>query len=290
MYTNFQSRKHSACRGENISYACRGVSNLFVLTEHEVIMLTLDKARRVLKERGVSAMMDRGKSELLGAAEAYWGLKSKPTFESPDSLLDFAKTSFHGFLRPIQVRSEIRSLVGLVREIKPRSVLEIGTAKGGTLFLWTRLASDDAHLISIDLPGGGFGNGYVKWRSPIYRSFAIHDQRIDLVRGNSHSESILERTKNLLGDRSVDFLYIDAGHTYDDVKQDFEMYSGLVAQGGLIAFHDIAVHAPATGCEVHRFWSEIKPQHDSGEFIQESSQGWAGIGYLRWNGPDISQV
>jgi predicted O-methyltransferase YrrM len=150
------------------------------------------------------------------------------------------------------------------------------------LFLWTRVAAEDAHLISIDLPGGGFGDGYVAWRSPVYRSFAMGKQRIELLRGDSHSESTLEKTRMLLGENQVDLLFIDAGHTYDDVKQDFEMYSSLVAPGGLIAFHDVAVHPSSTGCEVHRFWSEIKSQHESGEFIQNTSQGWAGIGYLRW--------
>jgi predicted O-methyltransferase YrrM len=94
---------------------------------------------------------------------------------------------------------------------------------------------------------------------------------------------MLEETRKLLGGKQVDFLFIYAGHTYDDVKQDFEMYSGLVAPGGLIAFHDVAVHPPSKGCEVHRFWSEIKSHYESGEFIQNTSQGWAGIGYLRWN-------
>ena len=41
----------------------------------------------------------------------------------------------------------------------------------------------------LDLPGGGFGDGYVAWRSPVYRSFAMGKQRIELLRGDSHSES-----------------------------------------------------------------------------------------------------
>ena len=128
-----------------------------------------------------------------------------------------------------------------------------------------------------------FGDGYGVWRSPIYRSFALGRQRIDLLRGDSHSEEVIAKTTELLGGRQVDFLFIDAGHTYQDVKQDFEFYSRFVAPGGLIAFHDIALHPPSTGCEVSRFWSEIKPQYESGELIQDQSQGWAGIGYLRWN-------
>lgn len=35
-----------------------------------------------------------------------------------------------------------------------------------------------------------------------------------------------------------DFLFIDAGHRYTDVEQDYEHYSKLVRSGGIIAFHD----------------------------------------------------
>ena len=174
-----------------------------------------------------------------------------------------------------------------MRELKPRTVLEIGTARGGTLFCWTRVIPEDAYLISIDLPAaaGNFsGDGYGVWRSPIYRSFGARSTtHRSSPRHDSHSEEVIEKTTELLGGRQVDFLFIDAGHTYQDVKQDFEFYSRFVAPGGLIAFHDIALHPPSTGCEVSRFWSEIKPQYESGELIQDQSQGWAGIGYLRWN-------
>jgi predicted O-methyltransferase YrrM len=42
-----------------------------------------------------------------------------------------------------------------------------------------------------------------------------------------------------LKDNKVDFLFIDADHSYEGVKKDFEMYSPLVRKGGIIAFHDI---------------------------------------------------
>lgn len=39
-------------------------------------------------------------------------------------------------------------------------------------------------------------------------------------------------------DIKVDFLHIDAGHSYEDVKQDFELYSKLLSPNGMIAIHD----------------------------------------------------
>ncbi len=39
-------------------------------------------------------------------------------------------------------------------------------------------------------------------------------------------------------DIKVDFLHIDAGHSYEDVKNDFELYSKLLTPNGMISIHD----------------------------------------------------
>ena len=84
----------------------------------------------------------------------------------------------------------------------------------------------------------------------------------------------------LLAGKKVDLLFIDGDHSYEGVKKDFEMYSPLVADGGVIAFHDIAVHTKFAHCEVDRFWNEIKPVFRHREIIDDPKQGWAGIGIL----------
>ena len=70
-----------------------------------------------------------------------------------------------------QNRAEITPLAGLVRRLHPTRVLEIGTAAGGTLFLWTRLASSDATLISVDLPQVGLSDSTEATRLDLCRSF-----------------------------------------------------------------------------------------------------------------------
>lgn len=71
----------------------------------------------------------------------------------------------HFLRRPFTIKSEqiymeILSLAKMIHKLKPKTVVEIGTARGGTLFLWCRLAPNDATIISVDLPGGPFGGGY----------------------------------------------------------------------------------------------------------------------------------
>ena len=183
-------------------------------------------------------------------------------------------------IKPGQVPSEIEGLLTELATKKPRIVLEIGTYRGGTLFLLSRVASDDARLISVDLPGGQFGGGYPSWKNPLYESFARGSQQIRLIRGDSHLRMTKEAAAGLTDGGKVDFLFIDGDHTYEGVKSDFELYSGLVAKGGMVAFHDITPHTTVPGVGVHRYWDEIKGSYDSHEIVADRAQGWAGIGII----------
>jgi len=55
------------------------------------------------------------------------------------------------FIRPIQIREEIKNLLSILEKVKPKVILEIGTARGGTLFLFSNIAHEEAILISVDL-------------------------------------------------------------------------------------------------------------------------------------------
>ena len=39
-------------------------------------------------------------------------------------------------------------------------------------------------------------------------------------------------------DIKIDYLHIDAGHSYESVKQDFELYSSILSPNGIISIHD----------------------------------------------------
>ena len=197
--------------------------------------------------------------------------------ESVDAMLDFCSSRP---IAPLQVRDELAQLVNIVARHKPKSVLEIGTARGGTLWLWCRVADASASIISVDLPHGQFGGGYHWAKTPLYKSFAQNGQKLRLIRGDSHTPETLSRVKKLIPG-SVDFLFIDGDHSYAGVKRDFEMYSPLVGRGGLIALHDILPHATQPDCQVHRFWNEIKLGHEHQEIVLDPEQGWAGIGVIR---------
>lgn len=204
-----------------------------------------------------------------------------PRHATPEELVDFSFNAAGGLLQQSQVRPEIIQLTDLIGQRRPKTVVEIGTAQGGTLILWCRQADPQATIVSIDLPGGIHGGGYPYWKSWIYQRFPLTTQKLHLLRGDSHQPEMRARLKSVLpGDGLVDFLFIDGDHTYNGVKADFEMYSGLVRPGGLIAFHDICKHPAALNCQVDRFWQEVKNERRTREFVHDSNQGTCGIGVI----------
>jgi predicted O-methyltransferase YrrM len=207
-------------------------------------------------------------------------LRETGAIESLDELLTRASTGYLRTIVPLQRRSEIIGLLEAVRALRPKRVLEIGTANGGTLFLFTRVAAEDARILSVDLPSGAFGGEANEWKHPLWEAFVTGRQTLRLIRADSHAPSTFETVKQDLGGEPIDFLMIDGDHTYDGVKQDFATYAPLVRPGGIIAFHDICKEPHGGGGEVHRFWSEVREGRNYVELRERPDEGF-GIGFIR---------
>jgi cephalosporin hydroxylase len=199
-------------------------------------------------------------------------------------------------IEPLQIRSEIEALLAHLERLRPRVVVEIGTAHGGTLFLLSRVAAHDALIVSVDLPGGAFGGGYPAWRAPLYRSFRRERQRIELLRADSHEHATVERVRAIAGGAHLDVLLIDGDHSYEGVSQDYECYGPLVRAGGVVILHDI-VESTAEAREhnhfvgdVPEFWRQVSEGRERCEFVEDPAQGYAGIGVLMVRGPGGREV
>ena len=179
-----------------------------------------------------------------------------------------------------QQRSEIRSLATLVRELRPQRVLEIGTSGGGTFYLWTRLAGDEATLISVDLPPSwALDDPKEALKRALFQSFQRGRQALHFVRRDSHLAETQNEVLAILAGTPLDFLFIDGDHSYEGVRRDFLDYGPMVRPGGLVAFHDILPHSEGLGGEVPRFWAEIRK--GGIELVEDRQQDGFGIGVIR---------
>jgi predicted O-methyltransferase YrrM len=211
------------------------------------------------------------------------------TADTVEELLDliFEFDAFGIGIQPFQSRWELRRLLEEVQRLRPRAMLEIGTANGGSLFGLARVCSPDAHIVSVDLPKGSFGGGYPSWKTPLFRSFTYGDQRLDLIRADSHARETFDDVQRRLGGRQLDFMFIDGDHAYAGVQRDFELYAPLVRPGGIIAFHDIVPleddHPSGSGDhpgDVPQFWTHLTATHDATELIDPEGTGGFGIGLI----------
>jgi len=203
-------------------------------------------------------------------------VKNTGPISDPEKIFRTASRGWFGIISPIQSRYEFVSLLEELLKHPISHILEIGTASGGTLFMYTRIANTDATIVSVDLPGGAFGGGYPEKKIPLYESFALPEQKLELIRADSHSNETFKTVENIFDKQLVDFLFIDGDHTYEGVKSDFEMYGKLVKKNGFIAFHD-TIYAEG----VSRFWAEIRTQHENTwEWVSEKKPLY-GIGLLQ---------
>ncbi|HTY56400.1 MAG TPA: class I SAM-dependent methyltransferase [Candidatus Binataceae bacterium] len=179
-----------------------------------------------------------------------------------------------------QEPKELLELARIVRSYRPKTILEIGSARGGTLFVWCQMAHPKATVLSLDLPGGRYGGGYQEGRISTMKRLKQRGQKLHLLRCDSHDAGTLRRVQELFQSEKIDFLFIDGDHRYEGVKQDFDMYRPLVAKGGIIGFHDILEAPEDTGGDVSRFWNEIKEQFYHREIVADRQQQGYGIGLL----------
>lgn len=182
----------------------------------------------------------------------------------------------YGYLtiHTLQKRSEIIRLAQAVAALQPRVILEIGTARGGTLLIWSSLARE--RVITCDLV-------HRPAQKPLLEALPPPGSacRVTLLTGNSHEASFKQRVARELNGEKADFLFIDGDHTEAGVAQDYNDYREFVRPGGIIAFHDIIENQPLPDNQVYHFWNKVKAGQRVEEFVDDPQQCGFGIGIIR---------
>lgn len=134
--------------------------------------------------------------------------------------------AFEGGIQCQQVPDELAACVFAIIESKEKieSYLEIGVAAGGTTRIIHHFLKPETIVLIDD-------NKHPKAHLRPYILDKI--QREEII-GDSRDP----RTKDGLGTKVFDLMFVDADHSYEGVKADLENYLPYLRTGGFVALHD----------------------------------------------------
>ncbi len=127
------------------------------------------------------------------------------------------KISCLGFDESLQLSS-------LVRFKKPKKLLEIGSNKGGTTYNLFLNTDEQCKITTVDL-------NEVTPANELVRS-AYSSGRIKTIQTDT------KYLNGKLSDEKFDFIFVDAGHYYHEIKNDTEIALKHLAPNGIIVWHD----------------------------------------------------
>ena len=204
----------------------------------------------------------------------------------------------------MQIPLEIENLQLTVANHEPKIIVEIGTANGGTLARWLEIPSSEI-VISVDYPIGIHGGQGFEERtyviSDALEQANLTNKQFFAINGDSKHPYLVERLREILDGKKIDFLFIDGDHTYEGVKGDFDIYKQFLNENSIVGFHDIidSQFHDENNCFVSTLWSELKQQYENVEFMYPQlldgtileyfynaayhKGGFAGIGYIEYS-------
>lgn len=126
-----------------------------------------------------------------------------------------------------QVKAEFRGIVDsiIANGLLGGRCLQLGIGRGGASHHAFRQMFDFVCSVDSDIEMTSDAQRY-GFTEPAHDWF---------LHGRTNDHAVVT---DVLGMEPFDLLFIDAGHRLSDVKHDFEVYSGMVRNGGLIVFHD----------------------------------------------------
>ncbi|WP_240763137.1 class I SAM-dependent methyltransferase [Paenibacillus thalictri] len=159
----------------------------------------------------------------------------------------------------------------LIRNVKPRVVVELGTHMGLSFFSFCQAVVDcstgtKCYAVDSwvgDSHTGGYEEAVYETVSRVAKAY--YAPAAELLRGT------FDEALSQFADQSVDVLHIDGYHTYEAAAHDFYTWLPKMADNGIVLFHDINVRIGNFG--VYRLWEELRRQYPGLAFDQSHGLG-----------------
>jgi predicted O-methyltransferase YrrM len=144
--------------------------------------------------------------------------------------------------------AEVLTLAAICRHLQPRRIFEIGTHTGSSTLVMAINVPEETEILTLDLqPSETVGSAYRNTE---------HSSRIHQLYGDSRTFDYAP----FLG--KVDFVFIDADHSYAGVKSDTEKAFALLRPGGVMVWDDyrwLECHVDCVGVTI--FLNQLGKTH-----------------------------
>jgi predicted O-methyltransferase YrrM len=200
---------------------------------------------------------------------SHYGNRSKIITLRLDDIVGFSKNNTavkdYGFTQGNGGISPYESYVIclLVRHFQPNTIFEFGTFEGDTTYLMASSSSTSTKIFTISLTPEQYRNTRYGVGIREKKYIASEDRTGIRFRNTKYADQI----QLILADsgkydyrkldRQIDFCFVDGSHTYDYVRNDTEAALLMLADNGIIVWHDYE-----TALGVTRYLSKLSQNMD----------------------------
>lgn len=156
----------------------------------------------------------------------------------------------------LQDQSELEVLLGILHDRMPEQIVEIGTWAGGLTWALAQLPEVQT-VATVDRTAQA---KLMHVRGPVY-------DPVIWITGDSTDTYTRDKVTVALGGELADVLVIDGGHDYRTCMRDWQIYTPLVRDEGLVVVHDTQGSPGNPDVEVPAVWRKIRREHRTLELV-----------------------
>ena len=164
----------------------------------------------------------------------------------------------------------------LTKMLKPNNLVELGVHTGNSFNAFCQVTKREniaCKCYGVDLWQGDAHAGFYK--DAIYNT--LRDQ---VHKDYPGIATLVRKDFNVavddFADNTIDILHIDGLHSYEAVKNDFDVWLSKISAQGVVLFHDTQVRERGFG--VYQFWEEISSKYPNYEFKFGNGLGVLAVG------------
>lgn len=166
-----------------------------------------------------------------------------------------------------------------IRNLKPERILVVGSQRGFVPAICGLAAKHNGvgHVHFVDagldqkvsednkVDGMKSWGGVGIWKTATKDYWRPLDLQDTITIHNMTTEAFAKEIEDWPVGCDFGYAYIDGDHSFEGVKRDFELFSGMMEAGGIMTFHDVCVDKQTDWgeCGVKRFWEEYMPKYEA---------------------------